>query len=154
MKKSYRFLFFFLAAIIVTGLAEGEIPSANLQEVSSDEIPSLIIGEWSMLDENGDLKAALFFKDASSYEMTEIHDDGTKVGRKGEYTLNLASEPYAVDLCLEKCGAPGSEWTTYFGIIRLLSNDEMEIRTSPTGTRSSAFDAADSDYTLVLTRKE
>jgi len=154
MKKSHYFFFLFMVFIIITSsLAKGEIPTKNLEEVSSDEIPSLIIGEWSMYDENGNLKASLIFKDPNNYEMTEVHDDGMKVGRKGEYKLNVTSEPYAIDLCLEKCDSPGSEWTTYFGIIRFLSKDEIEIRTSPSSTRPGEFDATDKEYTMILSRK-
>jgi hypothetical protein len=155
MKKSYCLIFLSMALIIITSsLTKGEIPTKELEEVPSDEIPSLIIGEWTMLDENNNLKVSLIFKDPYNYEMTEARDDGMKVSRKGEYKLYVSEKPYAIDLCLEKCGAPGSEWTTYFGIIRFLSKDEIEIRTSPSGTRPSEFNAADKEYTMILSRKK
>jgi hypothetical protein len=144
-----------MALIIFTSsLTKGEILTKQLEEVPPDEIPSLIIGEWTMLDENGNLKVSLIFKDPHTYEMIEYRDGKMKVGRKGEYKLDVTSEPYAIDLCLEKCGAPGSEWVTYFGIIRFLSKDEIEIRTSPTSTRPDDFDAADKEYTMILSRKK
>jgi hypothetical protein len=155
MKKSYYLIFFSMALIIITSsLTKGEILTKQLEEVNSDEIPSLIIGEWTTLDENGNLKVSLIFKDPHNYEMIEARDDEMKVGRKGEYKLNVNSEPYAIDLCLEKCDSPGSEWTTYFGIIRFLSKDEIEIRTSPSSTRPAEFDAADKEYTMILSRKK
>jgi len=155
MKKSNYLILFSIALIIITSsLTKGEILTEELEEIPSDEIPSLIIGEWTMLDENGNLKVSLIFKDNHNYEMTEARDAGMKVGRKGEYKLNVTSEPYAIDLCLEKCDSPGSEWTTYFGIIRFLSKDEIEIRTSPSGTRPDDFDAADKEYTMILSRKK
>lgn len=140
--------------IFTSSLTKGEILTKQLEEVPPDEIPSLIIGEWTMLDENGNLKVSLIFKDPHTYEMTEDHDGEMKVGRKGEYKLNVTSEPYAIDLCLEKCDSPGSEWTTYFGIIRFLSKDEIEIRTSPSSTRPGEFDSADKEYTMILSRKK
>jgi len=155
MKKFYFLIFFSMALIIITSsLTTGEILTKQLEEVPSDQIPSLIIGEWTMHDENGNLKVSLIFKDQHNYEMTEARDGEMKVGRKGEYKLDVTSEPYAIDLCLEKCGAPGSEWVTYFGIIRFLSKDEIEIRTSPTGTRPDDFDAADKEYTMILSREK
>jgi hypothetical protein len=155
MRKFYYFIFFSVAlSILIPSLAKGEILSKQLEAVPSDEIPSLIIGQWTMLDENGNLKVSLIFKDLHTYEMTEYQDGKMRVGRKGEYKLDVTSEPYAIDLCLEKCGAPGSEWVTYFGIMRFLSKDEIEIRTSPTGTRPDDFDAADKEYTMVLARKK
>ena len=155
MKKFYFLIFFSMALIIITSsLTTGEILTKQLEEVPSDKIPSLIIGEWTMHDENGNLKVSLIFKDQHNYEMTEARDGEMKVGRKGEYKLDVTSEPYAIDLCLEKCGAPGSEWVTYFGIIRFLSKDEIEIRTSPTGTRPDDFDAADKEYTMILSREK
>lgn len=155
MKKSYYLYFLFMVLILITSiLTKGEILTKKLEEVPSDEIPSLIIGEWTMHDENGNLKVSLIFKDPHNYEMTEARDGEMKVGRKGEYKLNVTEEPYAIDLCLEKCGVPGSEWTTYFGIIRFLSKDEIEIRTSPSGTRPGEFDAADKEYTMILSRKK
>ena len=155
MKKFYFLIFFSMALIIITSsLTTGEILTKQLEEVPSDQIPSLIIGEWTMHDENGNLKVSLIFKDQHNYEMTEARDGEMKVGRKGEYKLDVTSEPYAIDLCLEKCGAPGFEWVTYFGIIRFLSKDEIEIRTSPTGTRPDDFDAADKEYTMILSRRK
>lgn len=154
MKKLFSFLFLFTAVVFSPGSIYGETAPENLQETAADEIPSLIIGKWAMLDENGSLKASLNFKDPHNYEMTEIHDDGTKVGRKGEYRLEAAAQPCAIDLCLEKCGAPGSEWTTRFGILRFLSEDNVEIRTSPSDTRPGGFDAADGEYTLILSREK
>ena len=155
MRKSYYFIFFSVAlSILIPSLSKGDILAKQLEVVPSDEIPSLIIGEWTMLDENGNLKVSLIFKDQHNYEMTEARDGEMKVGRKGEYKLDVTSEPYAIDLCLEKCGAPGFEWVTYFGIIRFLSKDEIEIRTSPTGTRPDDFDAADKEYTMILSRRK
>jgi hypothetical protein len=155
MKKFYYLIFLSMVVIISTSsFIKGEILTKQLEEMPSDEIPSLIIGEWTMLDENGNLKVSLVFKDSHNYEMTEVRDEGMKVGRKGEYKLAVSSEPYAIDLCLEKCDSPGSEWTTYFGIIRFLSKDEIEIRTSPSSTRPAEFDAADKEYTMILSRKK
>ncbi len=155
MKKFHNLIFLAMALIIITpNLIQGEILTKGLEEVPSEEISSLIIGEWTMLDENGNLKVSLIFNDPHNYEMTEVRDEGTKVGRKGEYKLDVLSVPYAIDLCLEKCGAPGSEWTTYFGIIRFLSKDEIEIRTSPSSTRPGEFDTTDKEYTMILLRKK
>ncbi len=146
--------FLFLSAALMAAFPHvvGGNAMENAEEISGGDIPSLIIGKWTMLDENGSLKASLIFKNSRHYEMTEVHDDGFKVGRKGEYKLDAAAKPCAIDLCLEKCGAAGSEWTTYFGIMRLLSKDKMEIRTSPSDTRPGGFDSADKKYTMILSR--
>jgi hypothetical protein len=111
------------------------------------------VGKWNLAPNKRAQSGAIEFKANGTYEMTEKLADGTGVGTKGQFKITAASEPYRIDLCLDKCGKPGSEWTTRFGIFRFLSDNELEIRTSPDGKYPSEFSKDKTeDYTMILTR--
>jgi hypothetical protein len=77
------------------------------------------------------------------------------VGKKGEYKLNSNVSPITIDICLGECGNAGAEWTTCFGILRVLPNDTLEILTSPDSNYPTSFpDDTSGEYTMILTRME
>ena len=128
---------------------------ATVKEGNSKDIAQLIIGKWEIAPNKRAASGDITFDDKGNYEMNEIFHDGTGVGKKGEYKLNSDVSPVTIDICLGKCGQPGSEWTTYFGILRVLSNDKIEIYTSPTSKYPSDFpDDTKGEYTMILTRTE
>ena len=106
------------------------------------------------MPENGRAKSGtIIFNSNGLYEMDEKLQDGDRVGTKGGYKLNQDASPYTIDLCVGQCGAPGSEWTTRFGILRVISNDKIEIRTSPDGNYPVDFSVDPTDkYYMVLSR--
>lgn len=67
--------------------------------------------------------------------------------------LDASQEPYAIDLCVGECGAPGSEWTTTFGILRFISDNEAEIYFDPSGQRPVSFDNTEEANIHHITRK-
>jgi hypothetical protein len=67
--------------------------------------------------------------------------------------LDASQEPYAIDLCVGECSAPGSEWTTTFGILRFISNNEAEIHFDPSGQRPASFDNTEEANIHHLSRK-
>ena len=87
--------------------------------------------------------------------MTRWDDQSTGSTLTGEYKFNVSGEIYAIDFCVGECGRPGSEWTTQVGILRFISEDEMEIQFSPEGKRLTQFTPKENDfYFLRLTRKK
>lgn len=100
-------------------------------------------------------KGSITFDKNGNYEMHEQLQDGVGVGTKGQYLLNNDVTPARIDLCLDTCGKPGSEWTTRFGIIGVLPDGKLEIHTSPDDKHPSAFsDDTSGERTMVLTRAE
>jgi hypothetical protein len=119
----------------------------------SKDVTQLIVGKWEIAPNKRVSKGSITFDKNGSYAMHEQLQDGSGVGTKGEYRLNSNVTPVKIDLCLDECGKPGSEWTTRFGIIRILSNEKLEIHTSPDGKYPSDFsDDTSSEYTMILTR--
>lgn len=124
------------------------------EEINPEEAPSLLIGEWIIAPINNLKPGSLIIKDEKNYSMTrwDEADQGSTI--TGEYKFDVSNEIYAIDFCLGACDQPGSEWTTQVGILRFLSENEMEIQFSPDGKRLSEFSPKDNDpYFLHLTRK-
>ena len=113
----------------------------------------LIAGTWEIAPNKRASKGSITFDQGGTYEMNEKLQDGAGVGTKGEYKLDTGVTPEKIDLCLDKCGKPGSEWTTRFGIMRVLPDEKVEIRTSPDGKYPTGFSNDTSEeYTMILTR--
>ncbi|MCK4414169.1 MAG: OmpA family protein [Candidatus Eisenbacteria sp.] len=128
---------------------------ASVKEGISEDVTQLIVGEWEIAPNKRASKGSITFDENGSYVMHEQLHDGTGVGTKGEYRLNSNVTPVRIDLCLDKCGKPGSEWTTRFGIMRVLANDKLEIHTSPDSKHPSNFsDDTSDEYTMMLTRTQ
>jgi hypothetical protein len=118
------------------------------------DLGQLILGEWQLQPNPRATEGSVVFSEKGTYELFERHPDGAGVSTKGQYRLDEKSFPSRIDLCLDKCGKAGSEWTTRFGIIRMLSDGKVEIRTSPDATYPQAFaeDPTSDEYTMILTR--
>jgi len=131
-----------------------KLPTPPAEEPAPEKtIAQLIVGKWEMAPNGRASSGDITFNSNSHYEMNERLQDGTGVGTKGEYKLNSNADPVRIDLCLDQCGQPGSEWTTRFGIMRFLSDGKLEIYTSPDGQYPSVFPADSSgDYDMILTR--
>ena len=85
--------------------------------------------------------------------MNEKYLDGSGGGTEGEYRLDCDVLPTTIILCLGKY--PGSEWTNRYGIIQIISDDKMEILTSPDSNYPQEFpEDKTSEYTMILTRIE
>ena len=127
--------------------------NTSVKKGISKDITQLIVGKWEMAPNKRAAKGSITFDKNGSYVMHEQFHDGTGVGTKGEYILNSNVTPTRIDLCLDKCGKPGSEWTTRFGIIRVLPNEKLEIYTSSDSKHPSDFpDDTSGEYTMILTR--
>jgi len=112
-----------------------------------------LLGKWIVAGKYGKGDGEAEFKADMTYTLKEIHTDGTAVTHKGEYRLDASSEPYAIDLCVGKFSNAGSEWGTTFGILRFLSDDEIEIHFDPSGKRPVSFEEAAAKNIHNLTRK-
>ena len=144
----YLYLFFIFLVITVTAYAQSAEDST-----SSTDITQLIIGKWEMTPNKYVLKSTISFDKNGTYNMEQKLKDNSGVGTNGGYKIDNNFNPVRIDLCLGKCGKPGSEWTTRFGIIRALSNDKVEICNSPNGNYPSDFPADTLDeYSMILTR--
>ncbi len=149
MKKSKLYLSAFVFFLTVFGMF------FTLGIGISQENPAgKLLGEWIVADKYGTRDGEAVFKADMTYILTEIHPDGMAVTHKGEYRLDLSTEPWAIDMCLDKFSNPGSEWVTTFGILRFLSDDEAEIHFDPSGKRPSSFDEAEDKNIHRLTRKK
>lgn len=140
MRKAVLIFGVFLVVIMCMG---------NAQDDPADKL----IGKWSVADKFGKGDGEAEFKADNTYILTEIHPDGTGVTHKGQYKLDNSQEPFAIDLCVGECGVPGSEWTTTFGILRFISENEAEIHFDPSGQRPASFDNAEKGNTHSMTRK-
>jgi len=134
-------------------LVKMDVRSSAQQTTTVKDVAQIILGEWQIA-ENGRAKSGMIiFNSNGLYEMDEKLQDGDRVGTKGGYKLNQDTSPYTIDLCVGQCGAPGSEWTTRFGILRVISNDKIEIRTSPDGNYPVDFSVDPTDkYYMILNR--
>lgn len=164
IKLFYLFVLFLVLTVTVYAHAIKDYPliqpfpesvlDHNMDNIyQPKEITQLIVGKWEIAPNKRASKGSITFDKNGSYEMHEQFHDGTGVGTKGEYKLNTDLKPSRIDLCLGECGKPGSEWTTRFGIIRVLSNEKLEIFTSPDGKYPSGFsDDTSDEYTMILTK--
>ena len=134
-------------------LVKIDTQSSSQQEDTVKDISKIILGEWRIA-ENGRAKSGMIsFQSNGLYEMDEKLQDGSAVGTKGGYKLNQDTSPYTIDLCVGQCEAPGSEWTSRFGILRIISNDKVEIRTSPDANYPTDFSVDPTDeYCMMLNR--
>ena len=127
--------------------------NTSVKKGISKDITQLIVGKWEMAPNKRAAKGSITFDKNGSYVMHEQFHDGTGVGTKGEYILNSNVTPVTIDLCAGECGKEGSEWTTRFGIIRVLPNEKLEICTSSDSKHPSDFsDDTSGEYTMILTR--
>ncbi len=111
-----------------------------------------LIGVWDMAPTKYIPSGDLTFKADGTYEKNEKDFKGVGAGAKGEYKLYPELEPCGIDICLSECGQ--SEWTTLFGIVRMLDDGRVEIQTSPNSTRPTEFAKEPGDsYTKLLTRR-
>jgi hypothetical protein len=153
-------LFIFLAGPVyahgVNEHPESAKPASQNTSVEnniSKDIAQVIVGKWEMAPNKRASKGSITFEKNGNYEMHEQLQDGVGVGTKGQFILNSNVTPATLDLCLEECGRPGSEWTTRFGIIRFLSDGKLEIYTSPDDKHPSDFsDDTSGKSTMILTR--
>lgn len=126
---------------------------ASAQDNVLENVADFIVGKWDLAPNKRASKGSITFDKNGTYKLQEKLYDGSGVSTKGEYKLMTNVAPVKIDLCLEKCGKPGSEWTTRFGIIRVLANDKLEICTSPDGKHPSRFsDDISAEHTMILTR--
>ena len=130
-------------------------PDTVLNENTSKDLTQLILGKWEIAPSKRASEGYIIFDLNGTYEMYEKFHDGTGVTKKGEYLIDSKVTPVKIDLCLEKCNNAGAEWTTLFGIIRVISDEKLEIHTSPDSNHPSDFSDDKSDeYTIILSRSE
>ncbi len=143
-------VFLFIAIfIVITGTIYAQ--DATVKE----DIAQLIIGKWEIALNKRAVSGTIVFDKNGKYDMNEKFHDGSGVGKKGEYKLNCNVSPVTIDICLGECGRPGSEWTTLFGIVRVLPDNKLEICTSPDSNYPTSFpEDKTSEYTMMLTRVE
>ncbi len=126
---------------------------AGFPVLAQDDLSQLIPGKWNLAPNKRATEGTIDFSAKGTYELYEKHHDGAGVTTKGEYRLNEKSSPVRIDLCVGRCGAPGSEWTTRFGIIRVLPDGKLEIYTSKTEKHPSDFPKDPTgEYSMVLSR--
>lgn len=126
---------------------------ASAKETLSKDVTHLLVGKWDLAPNKRASKGSITFNKNGTYELQEKLQDGSGVGTKGEYKLTTTVTPIRIDLCVDKCDKPGSEWTTRFGIIRVLPNRKLKICTSPDGKYPLAFsDDTSNEYIMILTR--
>lgn len=114
-----------------------------------------IEGKWQLSPNKRVKSGTITFYGNHTYLLEENLQDGDKISRKGEYKINSKTSPARIDICLGKCGIPGSEYTTGFGIFRFLPGGKLEIRSSPDGKYPSQFDNSKADeYTMIMMRLE
>ncbi|MDW7761130.1 MAG: hypothetical protein SCM96_10900 [Acidobacteriota bacterium] len=148
MKKLY---FIFAGPLLCAGLGLAVIH--GLAAGVEQDAASKLLGDWIVTSKYGTSGGEAVFREDMSYTLTEHHPDGTAVTHKGEYKLDLSTEPWAIDLCVGKFSNPGSEWVTTVGILRFLSDDEAEIHFDPGGKRPQSFDAVTDQNTHRMKRK-
>lgn len=128
-------------------------PGAALNKGATGDEGQFILGTWEITPSKRVSEGSIVFNTDGTYALNERLQDGSGVGTKGEYILDGTSTPVRIDLCLGKCGKSGSEWTTRFGILKALSGETMQIRTSPDGNYPAEFSNDRSEeYTMILKR--
>jgi len=145
----FKVFLFIAISIIITGTIYAQDATAK------EDIAQLIIGKWEIASNKRAMSGTIVFDKNGNYDMNEKFHDGSGVGKKGEYKLNCNVSPLTIDICLGECGRPGSEWTTLFGIARVLPDNKLEIYTSPDSNYPTSFpEDKTSEYTMMLTRIE
>ena len=147
--------------VTVVGQTADEKPAPKTEQAAVDTVKKVekkaeptLIGEWTLNPSKYRTKGSITFKDDGTYSKTEWDPDGVGATVTGEYKIDQSKEPYAIDLCLNKCGGPGSEWTTLFGIFKFREDGTVMIITSPDTERPKNFDKEPEMYTMILTRAE
>jgi hypothetical protein len=156
MKKLLFYMTVFVVCLCPVVLFSGETGGIDglLLAQAGSSVAEKIIGEWEMAPYNGVVSGKITFLKNGTYESREKHKDGIGVGRKGQYKIDTSVTPVRIDLCLDKCGTPGSEWTTLFSILRFHSDNELEIRISPDSNHPKKFAKKGDDSTMMLKRLE
>ena len=145
----FKIIFFIIIIFVFTGTIYAQ--DAPVKE----DITQLIVGKWEIAPNKRAASGDITFYENGNYEINEKFHDSAGVGKKGEYKLNSNVSPVTIDICLGKCGNAGAEWTTCFGILRVLPNDTLEILTSPDSNYPSSFpDDTSGEYTMILTSME
>ncbi|MBN2056505.1 hypothetical protein JW905_16390 [bacterium] len=140
----------FTGAVLVLPVSLGADTAAGGEDMARG-----LVGTWLLAPNARASEGSIVFSDSGTYVLKEKHRDGTGVETKGEYILNAGVTPARIDLCLEKCGNPGSEWTTRFGIVRILASGAVEIFTSKDSHYPSAFpEDTTGEYSMLLTKAE
>ena len=125
----------------------------NPVRAADGSVEQSIIGHWLITPNEARIKGTLIFNDNGTYVRIETDNKNTGYSVKGQYKINEKQNPCAIDLCLNKCSDPGSEWTTMFGILRFLDNGQVEVQFSSSGKRPNAFSQKPNLSTYLLTRK-
>ena len=107
-----------------------------------------LIGEWTAISGDSTENVGLIIREDGTYTRTTVDASVT-----GPYDIDTTQSPYALDLCVGKCGGPGSEWTTLFCIFRFHTADTLELRPSPTGERYKEFADEPAENTIFYLRK-
>jgi outer membrane protein OmpA-like peptidoglycan-associated protein len=124
----------------------------NTPEKAASTVEALQ-GTWEMAASKRVKEGRMTFYADGTYLMEERFHDGTGVSKKGEFRVDEQASPHRMDICLEKCGRPGSEFTTGFCIFRFLPEGKLEIRSSPHAEYPDRFQEEQSDeYTMVLNK--
>lgn len=116
-------------------------------EVTPAAEPNLI-GEWTVISTDSTHHVGLIVREDGTYTRMDVDASVT-----GPYELDTTQSPYALDLCISKCGGPGSEWTTLFCIFRFHTVDTLELRYSPTGERYKEFAEKPTENTVFYLLK-
>ena len=103
----------------------------NTVQAAEESVGQTIIGHWSIAANQARTKGTLIFNDNGTYERIETDKNNSSHSVKGPYKINEMQDPCAIDLCLDKCGGPGSEWTTMFGILRFLDDGQWKSSSHP-----------------------
>ena len=120
---------------------------------TSAPIETSLIGTWVYVPDKYILDGEITFNEDGTYTKSELDKDSVRAGLTAHYVLDKSSQPYKIQLCLGECGAPGSEWTTSFGIVRFLTEDSLEIKFSPDGNYPVEFSPEKERYTTFMNRK-
>lgn len=150
MKQLSLCLSVFLLGLMNLGAFSQAVSQSTVQE----DPAVLLLGEWTVAGKYGTGDGEAIFNADRTYVLKEIHPDGTTVTHIGEYRLDISQDPITIDLCVGKFSNPGSEWVTTFGILRFISEDEVEIHFDPTGKRPGSFDSATAENTHRMIRKK
>ena len=134
---------------------EAKAAAVEIDKVAPEKeitIAEYLVGVWDMAPTKYIPSGDFTFNADGTYEKNERDAEGGGAGMKGEYKLYPDLKPCGIDICLDKCGV--SEWTTMFGIVRILDDGRVEIQTSPDSNRPTAFsEEPDEMYTKLLTRR-